>query len=130
MSNYSVPQEIRNLKPTGTMVKRIHNKYYVYEQRHVKQDGKWKTKMGKLIGSIDPSLGFVSNGSSLHNESITTVDFGEYFLAYCGRSATTGENIRPERCPYDLSVVPYSFCKWIYLYQGRSATISAVLSFG
>ncbi len=82
MSNYSVPQEIRNLKPTGTMVKRIHNKYYVYEQRHVKQDGKWKTKMGKLIGSIDPSLGFVSNGSSLHNESITTVDFGEYFLAY------------------------------------------------
>lgn len=82
MGKYSVPQQIRDLKPTGTMVKRIHNKYYVYEQKHIKEDGKWKIKMGKIIGSIDPSIGFVPNSSSLHKESITTVDFGEYYLTY------------------------------------------------
>lgn len=82
MGKYSIPQSIRDLKPKGTMVKLIHNKYYVYEQKHIKQDGKWKIKMGKLIGSIDPSIGFVSNSTSFHDGEITSVDFGEYCLAY------------------------------------------------
>ncbi len=81
MSDYSVPENIRNLKPKGTMVKAIHNKYYVYEHHHIKQDGKWKTKMGKLIGSIDPVLGYIPN-DSVRKDEITSVDFGEYFLAY------------------------------------------------
>ena len=81
MSDYSVPENIRNLKPKGTMVKAIHNKYYVYEHSHIKKDGKWKTKMGKLIGSIDPVLGYIPN-DSVRKDEITSVDFGEYFLVY------------------------------------------------
>lgn len=81
MSSYSVPENIRALKPKGTMVKVIHGKYYVYEYFHVKENDKWKTKMGKLIGSIDPTLGYVPNDSIVKDE-ITTVDFGEYFLSY------------------------------------------------
>ena len=82
MGKYSVPQNIRDLKPKGTMVKLIHNKYYVYEQKHIKIDGKWKIKMGNLIGSIDPRIGFIPNNTNFHNEEITSVDFGEYCLAY------------------------------------------------
>lgn len=81
MSSYSVPENIRALKPKGTMVKAIHGKYYVYEYFHVKENDKWKTKMGKLIGSIDPTLGYVPN-DSIEKDEITTVDFGEYFLSY------------------------------------------------
>ena len=81
MSSYSVPENIRALKPKGTMVKVIHGKYYVYEYFHVKENDKWKTKMGKLIGSIDPTLGYVPN-DSIEKDEITTVDFGEYFLSY------------------------------------------------
>lgn len=81
MSSYSVPENIRALKPKGTMVKVIHGKYYVYEYFHVKENDKWKTKMGKLIGSIDPTLGYIPNDSIVKDE-ITTVDFGEYFLSY------------------------------------------------
>lgn len=81
MSNYSVPENIRKLKPKGTMVKVIHNKYYVYEHSRIKRDGKWVTKMGKLIGSIDPLIGFIPN-DSMRKDEITSVDFGEYYLAY------------------------------------------------
>ena len=81
MSSYSVPENIRALKPKGTMVKIIHGKYYVYEYFHVKENDKWKTKMGKLIGSIDPVLGYVPN-DSIAKDEMTTVDFGEYFLSY------------------------------------------------
>lgn len=82
MGNYSVPEEIRKLKPKGTMVKALNGKYYVYEQKNVKIDGKWKIKMGKMIGSISMDLGFVPNSNYSHNQMITTLDFGEYFLSY------------------------------------------------
>ena len=82
MGVYSVPASIRNMKPTGTMVKRIHDNYYVYEHKTIKdENGVWKTKMGKLIGRIDPNIGFISNEQSNKKANITTVDFGEYFLA-------------------------------------------------
>ena len=42
MSSYSVPENIRAMKPKGTMVKSIHGKYYVYEYFHVKENDKWK----------------------------------------------------------------------------------------
>ena len=63
------------------MVKTIHGKYYVYGYFHVKENDKWKTKIGKLIGSIDPVLGYMPN-DSIGKDEITTVDFGEYFLSY------------------------------------------------
>ena len=33
---YAVPQEIRDQKPRGTMVKKISGKYYVYEMKNIK----------------------------------------------------------------------------------------------
>lgn len=82
MGKYSVPEDIRKHKPVGTMVKIIHGKYYVYEYKHIKENGKWKIKMGALIGTIDSSLGYIANGTGIINDQITTVDFGEYYLAY------------------------------------------------
>ena len=54
MGKYSVPEEIRRLKPKGTSVKPIKGNYYVYTHSQVKdpETGKWKTATGKLIGRI------------------------------------------------------------------------------
>lgn len=82
MGNYSVPENIRALKPKWKMVKVINEKYYVYEHSFVKADGKWKTKMGKLIGSISNDLGFVPNNNYSKNEMITSMNFGEYFISF------------------------------------------------
>lgn len=82
MGNYAVPEEIRKLKPKGTMVKAIHGKYYVYEYSCVKENDKWKTKTGKMIGTISPDLGYISNENFQKDEEITCFNFGEYFLVY------------------------------------------------
>ena len=82
MGKYSVPEEIRKMKPKGTMVKVINGKYYVYEHSFVKVDDKWKTKMGKLVGSISLDLGFVPNQNYSKNEMLTSMNFGEYFITY------------------------------------------------
>jgi len=82
MGNYSVPQEIRAMKPKGTMVKRIHNKFYVYEYFNRKdENGKWKTVMGKNIGYIHPEDGFIPNDTFIFNEESTTLEYGQYALA-------------------------------------------------
>lgn len=82
MGGYSVPEQIRAMKPKGTAVKAIGGHYYVYMQKHVKDpsSGKWKIKTGKMIGKIDPALGFVTNEEP--TDEITIVDFGQYHLAY------------------------------------------------
>ena len=82
MGIYAVPEEIRKFKPKGTMVKAIHGKYYVYEYSCIKVNDKWKTKTGKMIGTITPDLGFISNENLQKNEEITCFNFGEYFLTY------------------------------------------------
>lgn len=83
MGDYSVPEEIRKLKPKGTIVKRISGGYYVYEHTNIRgADGKRHSKTGKLIGSIKPNIGFVSNSSFNRGEDITTLEFGEYAIVY------------------------------------------------
>ncbi len=79
---YAVPQEIRAMKPRGTMVKKIPGGYYVYEYRTVRdEDGRRRTKMGRCIGKIDPALGFVPNSNALADEEVTCLDFGEWAVA-------------------------------------------------
>lgn len=79
---YAVPQEIRAMKPKGTMVKKIPGGYYVYEYRSVRDpDGRRRTRMGRCIGKIDPALGFVPNSNSLADEEVTCLDFGEWAVA-------------------------------------------------
>lgn len=81
MGNYSVPEKIRNLKPKGTIIKLIHNKYYVYEHFYRKDsDGKWKTKSGKLLGYIDETKGFIPNTNCLKQEETTTYEYGQYAI--------------------------------------------------
>ena len=43
---YAVPENIRKMKPRGTMVKKIKGHYYVYRMQHIKDEktGKWKIK--------------------------------------------------------------------------------------
>ncbi len=60
MASYTVPEEIRALRPEGTVVKNISGHYYVYERSRTKgDDGKWHTKSGPLIGSIKLGIGYV-----------------------------------------------------------------------
>lgn len=82
LGKYSVPENIRKMKPTGTVVKVLNGgKYYVYEQKHIKVDGKWKIKSGKMIGTLEDGVGFIPNDNYKKDDKITTVDFGEYCLA-------------------------------------------------
>ena len=78
---YAVPEAIRMLKPKGTMVKAIRGRYYVYSMKHIKTGGKWKIEMGKMIGTITESTGFVSNSRILCRQSIDTLEYGQYALA-------------------------------------------------
>lgn len=80
MGAYSVPECIRKFKPKGTMVKVINgNKYYVYEYKSIRdENGKRKTKMGKLIGKIVEGKGFIPNASSVTEDWVTSLEYGQY----------------------------------------------------
>ena len=87
MGKYSVPQEIRDMKPSGSMVKAQAQRYYVYEYSSTKvkvylEDGsfKWKTvtKMGKCIGQITMEDGFIPNKNALTSDDITIKEYGSY----------------------------------------------------
>ncbi len=83
MGNYSVPESIRAFKPTGTIVKKIKNNYYVYSHSQVKDltTGKWKTTSGKLLGKIVPNIGFCPKDSKIDCfNNITCFNYGEYLL--------------------------------------------------
>ena len=65
------------------MVKRISENFYVYEYKTVKgEDGKRHTKMGKLIGYIKEGIGFIPNNNFICDQEITTLDYGEYAIAF------------------------------------------------
>jgi hypothetical protein len=97
---YSVPQEIRALKPVGTMVKVIRGNYYVYEFQNVKVDGGWRTKMGNMIGKITLEDGYVKNEAILSTHEFTTKDYGQYALAVANTTETF-KTIRKVFCPDD-----------------------------
>lgn len=89
MGNYSVPEEIRKMRPAGTTVKNIKGHYYVYEYTPTSikvesPDGsvRWKSKTttGPCIGQITAESGFVSNGGKLSETEATVLDFGCYLL--------------------------------------------------
>lgn len=89
MGKYSVPEEIRKMRPSGTMVKNIKDHFYVYEYsstsvKTVLPDGTnhWKTQSttGPCIGQITYEDGFVRNGSQMADTEITVFEFGCYFL--------------------------------------------------
>lgn len=90
MGKYSVPPEIRALRPNGTQVKRQGDLFYVYEtsstkRKFEKEDGSfiWKTvtKSGKCIGSITIKDGFIPNSNMLDDDEITVLGYGDYAFA-------------------------------------------------
>jgi len=83
MGDYSVPEEIRKLKPKGTNVKKIKGQYYVYSHSQSKDPvtGKWKTNPGKLLGKIVPGVGYCPRELASFEGKITCFDYGEYLLA-------------------------------------------------
>lgn len=90
MSNYSVPAEIRQYKPEGTMVKKLGKGFYVYEHTSSKEtiidpDGKkkriTKNTIGKCVGSITLNDGFIPNNNYLHDDEICSKHYGDYALA-------------------------------------------------
>lgn len=91
MGKYSVPADIRALKPRGTMVKKITGGYYVYEYRMERgEDGKRHTRMGRCIGKITLAEGFLPNDVLLRGEEVTSLDFGEWAIALANSQGTHG----------------------------------------
>ena len=90
MGKYSVPPEIRAMRPEGTQVKRQGDHFYAYETSSTKKkvelsDGSfaWKTitKSGKCLGSITMKDGFIPNNNMVSDDSITVLEYGSYALA-------------------------------------------------
>ena len=89
MGDYSVPESIRQLKPRGTMVKRISGHFYVYEYTSYTDDqGKRHTKMGKSIGTIKEGVGFIPNSTFARDSEISSLDFGEYAITIANSQKT------------------------------------------
>ena len=83
MGAYTVPDEIKMMKPKGTAVKVVNGGYYVYTNSRHKdaESGKWKTDPGKLLGKIVPGIGYIPKGTQTEEKSITVYEYGEYLLA-------------------------------------------------
>jgi len=83
MGNYSVPEDVRKMKPVGSIIKVVKGNYYVYTNSRHKdtESGKWKTDSGKFLGKIIPGLGFVPKESKLNSNTITCFEYGQYLLA-------------------------------------------------
>ena len=89
MGKYSVPAEIRAMRPEGTTVKLISGGYYVYETYNERRaDGTWRTVSGPCVGKIDPVRGFVANTGSLRDEEVSALDFGEWAVALANSGKT------------------------------------------
>ena len=79
MGDYSVPKEIRDLRPQGTMVKKITDGFYVYKYENFKdENGRWRTRSGECIGRITAGEGFIPNGKRLRSDEVSCRDFGGY----------------------------------------------------
>ena len=119
MGDYSVPLEIRQLKPKGTMVKHIKNGYYVYEFKSWKEnvinpDGTKKrithTKTGKCIGHITLKEGFVPNNNKLHDDKIVVKNYGDYAFSIKHSEKTFNElarifNIKDAQKIYCVAII-------------------------
>lgn len=83
MGAYTVPEEIRRMKPKGTTVKVVNGSYYVYTNSRHKDEvsGKWKTDPGKLLGKIVEGVGYIPKGTRSEGGAVTVYEYGEYLLA-------------------------------------------------
>lgn len=111
MGKYSVPKHIRDNKPKGSLVKILHNKYYVYD-RITKQypNGKWGSVTGKMIGYIDEKQGFIPNDNYIVSEEISTLEYGQYAIVVNNSKQTLERltkffNPQDAYCIYIIAIV-------------------------
>ena len=85
---YTVPPEIRALKPKGVpcQVKKINGHYYVYEHLRVddpNRPGKKKNATGKYLGKIEDGefVSYVEESTSITDEDPDNLDYGPYGIA-------------------------------------------------
>lgn len=76
------------------MVKCLHGRYYVYKYQMVGGRKNKKTKMGKLIGRIDPQLGMIYNDASLVDDEFTIFDFGQFYFAFIASQSVYAELVK------------------------------------
>lgn len=142
MSDYSVPAEIRQHKPKGTMVKKLGNGYYVYEHSSTKKtivnpDGTKKritiNEVGKCIGSITARDGFIPNNNRLHDDEISSKTYGDYaFAIKCSETIynnlLTDFNLKDANKIYCVSLI---FCVegFTYMKKIRSKYENSYLSY-
>lgn len=111
MGKYTVPENIRKMKPKGSIVKFLHNRYYVYEIYSKKFDnGKWGHRTGKMIGYIDKDNGFVPNNNFVLVEDVTSLEYGQYAVAINNSKKTLERliqhfNIRDAYTIYLVSII-------------------------
>ena len=107
--DYTVPIEIRKYKPKGTMVKKLPGGYYVYEYKNIKDEktGKWKIKMGSLIGTIKEGIGFIPNSNKNYLTDITACDYGQYTIVLANTQNTLQEliNVFNKEDAYTIYVI-------------------------
>ena len=112
------------------MVKNINGYFYVYEFKTVLGDnGKRKTQMGRIIGSIKPDLGFVPNDSYLCDTEISSLEFGEYAVTLANSTKTLTLlsecfNPRDALLIYVVSIIHFiqgfTYMKDIHIYYDMS----------
>lgn len=129
---YAVPQEIRAMRPAGTVVKRQGNHYYVYlvKSTSVKvqdEDGKWRwksvTKSGPCIGKIVPGEGYVPNGERTYDGEVTTFRYGAYELVTT-RSEKVLDALKGTFDARDAARIYCLACQFVVLRMQRTRDVS------
>lgn len=111
MGKYSVPENIRKMKPKGSIVKLLHSRYYVYEIYSKKfGNGKWGHRTGKMIGYIDETNGFIPNNNYILSEDVTSLEYGQYAVVIHNSKKTLERliqhfNIKDAYTIYLMSVI-------------------------
>lgn len=88
---YSVPAEIRSMKPKGiaSNVKVVKGNYYVYEHLRITDpiSGKRKNASGKYLGKITLEDGFIPVDNAVTKDDINNLDCGQYLIAFKNSSS-------------------------------------------
>ena len=83
---YTVPQEIRAMKPQGIScnIKVVKNHFYVYEHLRVTDPvtGKRKNASGRYLGKITFDDGFIPADNAVTKDDISILDCGQYMIGY------------------------------------------------
>lgn len=134
MGDYSVPKEIRMLKPAGTTVKNIKGRFYVYEYKSTSvkiqlKDGSWKWKskneIGPCIGQITYTEGFVRNNNKMFDTGATVLEYGKYLFikTYAAKTLNTLKNSFNTNEANQIFVVASIFVAERFQYMKRIQTI-------